>query len=122
MSQAIASTKAGAVSPVNHGEIDVFLVGYADPYPSWLSKDIQQITLQVCARIVATYRNFDSDDGSTNTWWVAVVAFGEGWHNNHHAFPDVARAGIKWWEIDPTMILIRALERIGIVTQVKRRQ
>ncbi len=68
------------------------------------------------------YRNFETEDGSANTWWVAVLAFGEGWHNNHHAFPDVAPAGLKWWELDPTWILIRLLEQLGVVTQVKRHQ
>jgi stearoyl-CoA desaturase (delta-9 desaturase) len=127
---------------------------YSDPYLSWLSLDIQQITLQVALGLVllalggwdyvvwgvfvrvvfvyhitwlinsAThrygYRNFDSEDGSANTWWVSILAFGEGWHNNHHAFPDVAPAGLKWWEVDPTWMLIWSLERMGIVTQVKR--
>jgi fatty-acid desaturase len=66
------------------------------------------------------YRNFDSPDGSANTWWVAILAFGEGWHNNHHARPDVAPAGLKWWEVDPTFGVIWMLERLGVVHSVKR--
>jgi fatty-acid desaturase len=65
------------------------------------------------------YRNWDVDDISRNNWWVAILAFGEGWHNNHHAFPDVAPAGIKWWEFDLTFMIIRGLSALGIVTDVK---
>src|ERR671932_356668 len=44
------------------------------------------------------YRNFSSDDGSRNLWWAALLTYGEGWHNNHHAHPHVAKAGQRWWE------------------------
>lgn len=65
------------------------------------------------------YRNYEIDDRSRNTWWVALISFGEGWHNNHHAHQQVAEAGHKWWEFDMTMIVIRFLSAIGLATKIK---
>src|SRR5579863_1035889 len=67
------------------------------------------------------YRNYQTRDESRNLWWVALLAFGEGWHNNHHAHPHVARAGHQWWEIDMTWWLIRALRAVGLATEVDDR-
>ncbi|MGV2827372.1 acyl-CoA desaturase [Myxosarcina sp. GI1(2024)] len=65
------------------------------------------------------YRNFPiQDDGSRNVWWVAVLAYGEGWHNNHHAYPRVAKAGQKWWEIDLTWFSIQILRLFGLAKKV----
>ena len=64
------------------------------------------------------YRNFDSDDNSRNLWWVALLTYGEGWHNNHHAFPKMAKAGLTKWEIDPTWWAIRGLQSLGLATKV----
>ena len=47
-------------------------------------------------------RRFDTRDDSTNNWWVALLTFGEGWHNNHHAHPTSARHGLAWYEMDST--------------------
>ncbi len=55
------------------------------------------------------YRNFETNDRSTNNPLVAFLAWGEGWHNNHHRFPRRWNLHIKWWEIDPTGWVIRAL-------------
>jgi stearoyl-CoA desaturase (delta-9 desaturase) len=66
------------------------------------------------------YRNYDTRDNSRNLWWVGLLAYGEGWHNNHHAFPGRARHGHRWWEIDATYATIWLLERIGLVWQVLR--
>ena len=59
------------------------------------------------------YRTYETTDRSRNLWWVAVFAYGEGWHNNHHAYPRLARAGHKWWEVDPTWMLIKTLRFVG---------
>ncbi|HMN96152.1 MAG TPA: fatty acid desaturase [Phycisphaerales bacterium] len=64
------------------------------------------------------YRNFETNDNSRNLWWVAVLTFGEGWHNNHHAAHRCAAHGIRWWEFDLTYAIVRALERVGLATQV----
>jgi stearoyl-CoA desaturase (delta-9 desaturase) len=65
------------------------------------------------------YRNFDCPDRSTNCWWVAILSFGEGWHNNHHAHPHSARHGLRWFEIDITWLHIQALRRLGWARRVR---
>ncbi|MDZ8226211.1 MULTISPECIES: acyl-CoA desaturase [unclassified Nostoc] len=65
------------------------------------------------------YRSYDSGDQSTNCWWVAVLVFGEGWHNNHHAFQYSARHGLEWWEIDLTWMTVQLLQAVGLATNVK---
>jgi stearoyl-CoA desaturase (delta-9 desaturase) len=67
------------------------------------------------------YRNYETRDLSRNLWWVAVLAYGEGWHNNHHAHPHSARAGHKWWELDPTFWAIRTLQFLRLASQVDDR-
>jgi stearoyl-CoA desaturase (delta-9 desaturase) len=64
------------------------------------------------------YRNYETTDDSRNNWWVAIIAYGEGWHNNHHAFPRMARHGHKWWEIDMTFMAVRALEACGLAWDI----
>lgn len=66
------------------------------------------------------YRNFDVRDDSRNVWWVAMLACGEGWHNNHHAFPKSARHGMKWWEFDVTWCTIWLMEKLGLAKEVVR--
>ncbi|XP_022980467.1 palmitoyl-monogalactosyldiacylglycerol delta-7 desaturase, chloroplastic-like [Cucurbita maxima] len=60
-----------------------------------------------------------TNDLSTNNWWISFLVFGEGWHNNHHAFEYSARLGIEWWQYDPGWYVIRFLEAIGVATHVK---
>jgi fatty-acid desaturase len=65
------------------------------------------------------YRNFDSPDLSRNCWWVALLSFGEGWHNNHHAFPHSARHGLRWFEFDITWQHIRLLRALGWIQRIR---
>ncbi|MCU0551359.1 MAG: fatty acid desaturase [Leptolyngbya sp. Prado105] len=65
------------------------------------------------------YRTYDTNDRSTNCWWVALLTYGEGWHNNHHAYQYSARHGMKWWEFDMTWMTIRFLQAIGLAQKVK---
>jgi stearoyl-CoA desaturase (delta-9 desaturase) len=65
------------------------------------------------------YRTYQTRDRSTNLWWVALLSLGEGWHNNHHAFPHSARHGLRWWEVDPTYGLIRLLSLVGLARHVR---
>lgn len=62
---------------------------------------------------------FNTGDLSRNNWWVALLAFGEGWHNNHHAFEYSARHGLEWWQFDMTWWVVRFLQSIGLATDVK---
>jgi stearoyl-CoA desaturase (Delta-9 desaturase) len=63
---------------------------------------------------------FDTGDRSTNQWLVGLLSLGEGWHNNHHAFPRSAFHGLRWWQIDLSAYLILLLEKAGLVWQVQR--
>jgi fatty-acid desaturase len=64
-------------------------------------------------------RRFDIADDSTNSWWVALVTFGEGWHNNHHAYPRSARHGFSWYEFDLNWWGIRVLQACGLVKDIR---
>ena len=63
---------------------------------------------------------FELEDESRNNWAVALVSLGEGWHHNHHAFPTSARHGLRRFQFDPSYALIRLMERVGLVRNVKR--
>jgi stearoyl-CoA desaturase (delta-9 desaturase) len=65
-------------------------------------------------------RRFDTGDESRNLLWLAPFSFGESWHNNHHAFPTSAMHGMRGWEIDPSALVIRGLEKLGLVWDVVR--
>lgn len=88
----------------------------------------------LCARMVAAYhstwfvnsathvwgyRNYETTDRSRNLWWVAIISYGEGWHNNHHAHQRLARHGHRWWEFDVTYQVIRALKFLGLARKVQ---
>jgi stearoyl-CoA desaturase (delta-9 desaturase) len=64
-------------------------------------------------------RRFATRDDSRNNWWVALVTFGEGWHNNHHAHPTSARHGLAWYEFDPSWILIKILKLFGVAKSIR---
>ena len=64
-------------------------------------------------------RRFATRDDSRNNWWVALISFGEGWHNNHHAHPTSARHGLAWYEFDPSWLLIRALKFFGVAKAIQ---
>lgn len=61
----------------------------------------------------------DKKSAIINFRWVALLAFGEGWHNNHHAFEYSARHGLEWWQFDLTWCVIKFLQVIGLATEVK---
>jgi stearoyl-CoA desaturase (delta-9 desaturase) len=65
-------------------------------------------------------REFETNDRSRNEWLVGLLGFGEGWHNNHHAFPRSAFHGLHWWQFDLSGYVILALERLGLARDVYR--
>jgi stearoyl-CoA desaturase (Delta-9 desaturase) len=65
-------------------------------------------------------RRFATGDKSRNLAWLALPSMGEAWHNNHHAFPTSASHGMRAWEVDPSALVIRALEVTGLAWDVKR--
>lgn len=64
-------------------------------------------------------QRFDARDDSRNNWWVALLTFGEGWHNNHHALPSSARHGVAWYELDMTYWQIRLLGLLGLAKNIR---
>jgi stearoyl-CoA desaturase (delta-9 desaturase) len=64
------------------------------------------------------YKNYRTNDESRNNWFVALIANGEGWHNNHHAAPRAAAAGHRWWELDVTNWTIHLLRVLGLATKI----
>jgi stearoyl-CoA desaturase (delta-9 desaturase) len=63
-------------------------------------------------------RRFDVEDQSTNVFWLALPSFGESWHHNHHAFPRSAAHGLRWWELDPSAMLIRTMAKLRLAWDV----
>jgi len=63
-------------------------------------------------------RRFDTDDYSTNVLWLALPSLGESWHHNHHAFPRAAKQGLRWWEIDPSGLIILGMKKVGLARNV----
>lgn len=79
---------------------------------------VQQVPLLlnvVCHLPKLGYKNYQTGDDSVNVWWVALLTAGEGWHNNHHAFPGSARSGFRRFEIDPSWLMIRLMRLFGLV-------
>ncbi len=64
-------------------------------------------------------RRFETRDDSRNNWWVALLTFGEGWHNNHHAHPVSARHGLAWYELDVAWLTLRCFQAAGLVKDIK---
>ena len=64
------------------------------------------------------YKTFAVNDDSSNLWWVALLSFGEGWHNNHHAFQRSARHGLKFWEFDQTYLTIKFMEFLKLARHI----
>lgn len=100
----------------------------------YLAGGLPMLLWGLCVRMVMTYhttwfvnsvthlwgyRTYETNDDSRNLWWVAALTWGEGWHNNHHAHPSLARAGHRWWEFDLTWQIIKGLRAVGLATNVK---
>ena len=102
----VALYLAGGWSFVIYG---VFVRAVLLWHSTWLINSASHIT---------GYRAFETDDNSRNLWWAALLTYGEGWHNNHHAYPNVAKAGWKWWEIDMTWWAIQGLKRLGLAKKI----
>lgn len=68
------------------------------------------------------YKTFNTRDDSRNLWWVALMSFGEGWHNNHHAHPSSARHGLAWYEMDINWYGIWVLKKLGLAKDIRLTQ
>ena len=65
------------------------------------------------------FQDWNTGDISMNNWLVGILAFGEGWHNNHHAFENSCRHGLKWWQFDMTWYAIKLMEFFGLAYDLK---
>ncbi|MBV1883690.1 MAG: fatty acid desaturase [Pseudomonadales bacterium] len=63
---------------------------------------------------------YENKDNSGNNFLFALINFGSGWHNNHHAFPSSANTGLEWWQFDPSAVFIYVVEKLGLISEVKR--
>lgn len=114
----------------------LFAVGeaLASTWPALHTSGAQMVVWGFCISTVALYhatfainsmahrhgqRRYATRDDSRNNGWLALLTFGEGWHNNHHHFPGAARQGFYWWEIDLTYYGLRLLAALGIIWDLK---
>jgi stearoyl-CoA desaturase (delta-9 desaturase) len=65
-------------------------------------------------------RRYATTDTSRNNFWLALITMGEGWHNNHHHYMNSANQGFYWWEIDVSYYVLKALEKIGLIWDVRK--
>jgi stearoyl-CoA desaturase (delta-9 desaturase) len=99
-----------------------------------LAIDLQTFVWGFCVSTVALYhatftinslahrfggRRYATADDSRNNFWLALITFGEGWHNNHHYYPRAARQGFYWWEIDLTWYGLRLLAALGLIWDLR---
>jgi stearoyl-CoA desaturase (delta-9 desaturase) len=97
------------------GGFDGFLWGYVVSTCALLHGTF---TINSLAHVFGS-RRFATTDTSRNNLWLALVTFGEGWHNNHHHYQSSCRQGFYWWEVDVSYYVIKALERVGLVWGVR---
>lgn len=105
-----------------------------DAAPSFGTHGAQLVVWGFCISTVALYhatftinslahrfgtRRYETRDDSRNNVWLALLTFGEGWHNNHHRFPGAARQGLRWWEIDVTYYGLAALAALGVIHDLR---
>ena len=108
--------------------IGLFLAGEATSVGGW-----SLLLWGACLRMVACYhstwlinsashvwgyRTYETPDRSRNLWWAALLSYGEGWHNNHHAHQKCARYNHRWWELDVTYMVIWCLKQVGLAKNV----
>lgn len=79
-------------------------------FPAGLTQATLRLVLWT-GHLFIGYRNFSTKDNSNNFWFMALIAGGEGWHNNHHEYPAAANLRIKWWEFDPGYMFIRLIQK-----------
>jgi len=117
--------------PITLSGLLLFALGWA--FGSWvngIAMVLWGVLLRVTLGLHATWlvnsathlwgsRRFETRDDSRNSWWVALLTGGEGWHNNHHAHPVSARHGLRWYEIDPNFYGIWLLEKIGLAKKIQ---
>ena len=115
LSLAIPTAIGGLVSMSWHGALLGFLWGglariFVTHHVTWSVNSAGHIWGR---------REFKTTDRSTNNWLIGILAMGEGWHNTHHAFPTSARHGLRWWQLDVSWLIIRAMQALGLAWNVR---
>lgn len=115
----------------------IFLIGYVcqSIWPALNTSGLQCFIWVFCISTVCSYhvtfcinslthifgkRVYPTKDQSKNHWLLALLTFGEGWHNNHHFYPVSARQGFTWWQIDITYYILKGMEKIRIIKNLKK--
>jgi len=104
-----------AVATAMHG-FDGFLWGYVVSTCFLLHGTF---TINSLAHVFGS-RRYETSDTSRNNLWLALITMGEGWHNNHHHHRHSANQGFMWWEVDATYYILKGLEKVGLVWDVKK--
>ena len=97
--------------------------GWSGLLVGWLLSTIlvyhATFTINSLDHVIGRQRYLTGDD-SRNNWFLAILSLGEGWHNNHHYYPSAARNGFFWWEVDLTYYMLLALEKVGLVWDLRQ--
>jgi len=104
------------------GVICVLSAGWAGLVVGFLWSTVLVYHATFCINSLAHVRGstrYVTGDDSHNNWLLALFTMGEGWHNNHHAYQSSVRQGFRWWEIDATYYILRALSLLGVVWDLK---
>lgn len=111
----------------------LFLLGEWMLLRGWATTGWSMLLWGMCVRMIACYhstwlinsashiwgyRTYETNDRSRNLWWAALLSYGEGWHNNHHAHQKLAIYAHRWWELDITYMVIWVLKKVGIAKNV----
>ncbi len=117
--------------PITTSGLVLFALGWAFGGPvDGIAMVLWGVMLRVTLGLHATWlvnsathlwgsRRFETRDDSRNSWWVALLTGGEGWHNNHHAHPVSARHGLRWYEVDPNFYGIWILSKLGLAKKIQ---
>ncbi len=98
-----------------------WVVAIADFVAALVVQQIPLVLNVICHIPKLGYKNYVTADDSVNVWWVALLTCGEGWHNNHHAFPGSARSGMKLFELDLSWLTLCVLRVFGLVRFVNEK-
>jgi stearoyl-CoA desaturase (delta-9 desaturase) len=110
------------VPPVVLGLFCFLLAGWPGLVVGFLWSTVLVYHVTFCINSLAHVRGskrFLTGDESRNNWLLAIFTMGEGWHNNHHAYQSSVRQGFRWWELDATYYILRALAWLGVVWNLK---
>jgi stearoyl-CoA desaturase (Delta-9 desaturase) len=110
------------VPPVVLALLSVFIAGWSGLVVGFFWSTVLVYHATFCINSLAHVRGrrrYVTGDDSRNNWLLALFTMGEGWHNNHHAYQSSVRQGFRWWEIDATFYLLKALSWTGLVWDLK---